>query len=120
MSSANLRKGNSLWFNDDFATHYQALNEQNVASWLLASASIPGVMSAIRDIPDAPVGSYRDGGLIDYHLDLPFQSQGIVLYPHFTDSITPGWFDKMLKNRKANPGKSGSYTFTITFGRILE
>ncbi len=34
--------------------------------WLIASASIPGVMAAIRDIPDAPQGSYRDGGLIDY------------------------------------------------------
>ena len=53
-------------------------------------------MAAIRDIPDAPQGSYRDGGLIDYHIDLPFESQGIVLYPHFTDSITPGWFDNCL------------------------
>ena len=69
----------------------------------MASASIPGVMTAVRNIQDAPQGSYRDGGLIDYHLDLPFNSQGIVLYPHFTDCITAGWFDKMFKNRKANP-----------------
>lgn len=95
--------GKQFKIDDDFTTHYQPLNLSNVTSWLMASASIPGVMAAIRDIPDAPKGSYRDGGLIDYHLDLPFQSQGIVLYPHFSDSITPGWFDKMLKNRKANP-----------------
>lgn len=95
--------GTQFKVDDEFTTHYQALNQHNVTSWLMASASIPGVMAAIRDIPDAPKGSYRDGGLIDYHLDLPFQSQGIVLYPHFSDSITPGWFDKMLKKRKANP-----------------
>jgi len=95
--------GTQFKVDDEFTTHYQALNLSNVTSWLMASASIPGVMAAIRDIPDAPKGSYRDGGLIDYHLDLPFQSQGIVLYPHFSDSITPGWFDKMLKKRKANP-----------------
>lgn len=95
--------GTQFKVHDEFTTHYQPLNLNNVTSWLMASASIPGVMAAIRDIPDAPKGSYRDGGLIDYHLDLPFQSQGIVLYPHFSDSITPGWFDKMLKKRKASP-----------------
>ena len=88
---------------DDFTTHYQTLNSNNAMDWLMASASIPGVMTAVRNIQDAPQGSYRDGGLIDYHLDLPFNSQGIVLYPHFTDCITAGWFDKMFKNRKANP-----------------
>lgn len=87
---------------DDFATHYQHLNRDNIHAWLMASASIPGVMNAVRDIPHAPEGSYRDGGLIDYHLDLDFQSQGIVLYPHFTDHIVPGWFDKIWTSRYAN------------------
>lgn len=69
----------------------------------MASGSIPGVTPAVKNIANAPEGAYRDGGLIDYHIDLPFKSKGIVLYPHFTDSITPGWFDKMFKSRKANP-----------------
>ena len=112
---------------DDFVTHYQSLNRDNAIPWLMASASIPGVMSAIRDIPDAPKGSYRDGGLIDYHIDLPFESQGIVLYPHFSDSITPGWFDKMLKKRKANPenqartlllSPSQDYLQSLPLGRL--
>ena len=112
---------------DDFVTHYQTLNLSNVTPWLMASASIPGVMAAVRDIPDAPKGSYRDGGLIDYHIDLPFESQGIVLYPHFTDSITPGWFDKILTKRKANPenhartlllSPSAEYLQSLPLGRL--
>ncbi len=112
---------------DDFLTHYQTLDQNNAMDWLMASASIPGVMAAVRGISDAPAGSYRDGGLIDYHLDLPFSSRGIVLYPHFTDSITPGWFDKMFKNRKANPenqartlllSPSAEYLNSLPLGRL--
>ncbi|OTG78316.1 hypothetical protein B9T23_03715 [Acinetobacter terrae] len=119
--------GQQFKVEDDFVTHYQTLNSDNVTPWLMASASIPGVMAAIRDIPDAPKGSYRDGGLIDYHIDLPFESQGIVLYPHFSDRITPGWFDKMFKNRKANPenqartlllSPSAEYLQSLPLGRL--
>ena len=119
--------GEQFKVDDDFTTHYQVLNLENVTPWLMASASIPGVMSAVRDIPNAPQGSYRDGGLIDYHIDLPFQSEGIVLYPHFTDSITPGWFDKMFKSRKANPenqartlllSPSQEYLNSLPLGRL--
>lgn len=135
-SNALARKHNRLFMqrvisqfkvDDDFVTHYQTLNLSNVTPWLMASASIPGVMAAVRDIPDAPKGSYRDGGLIDYHIDLPFESQGIVLYPHFTDSITPGWFDKILTKRKANPenhartlllSPSAEYLQSLPLGRL--
>ena len=119
--------GQQFKVEDDFVTHYQSLNRDNAIPWLMASASIPGVMAAIRDIPDAPKGSYRDGGLIDYHIDLPFESEGIVLYPHFSDSITPGWFDKMLKKRKANPenqartlllSPSQDYLQSLPLGRL--
>lgn len=119
--------GQQFQVQDDFTTHYQTLNTGNALDWLMASASIPGVMSAVRGIQDAPQGSYRDGGLIDYHLDLPFNSQGIVLYPHFTDTITPGWFDKMFKNRKANPenqartlllSPSAEYLQSLPLGRL--
>lgn len=111
---------------DTFNTHYQTLTEASVTPWLMASASIPGVMAAIQNIPEAPKGSYRDGGLIDYHIDLPFESKGIVLYPHFTDSITPGWFDKLFK-RTANPDNqartllispSQAYLDSLPLGRL--
>ncbi|AXY55582.1 patatin-like phospholipase family protein [Acinetobacter chinensis] len=112
---------------DAFKTHYVNFNTNNVADWLMASGSIPGVTPAVKNIADAPQGAYRDGGLIDYHIDLPFDSKGIVLYPHFTDSITPGWFDKMFKSRKANPenqartllvSPSAEYLESLPLGRL--
>ena len=112
---------------DAFKTHYVNFNTDNVADWLMASGSIPGVTPAVKNIADAPQGAYRDGGLIDYHIDLPFDSKGIVLYPHFTDSITPGWFDKMFKSRKANPenqartlllSPSAEYLESLPLGRL--
>lgn len=84
----------------DFSTYHVPLNEQNMMSVLLASASIPALMHAVKNIPDAPDGSYRDGGLLDYHLDMTYQSKGIVLYPHFSHEIIPGWFDKTLRWRR--------------------
>ncbi|MFL1486115.1 patatin-like phospholipase family protein [Marinobacter sp. LN3S78] len=86
----------------DFPSHHVPLSRENLIPALLASASIPLVMSGIRNIPGAPEGVYRDGGLLDYHLDLPYQQPGIVLYPHFTDRVVPGWFDKSLPWRRGD------------------
>ncbi|MEJ5299977.1 MAG: patatin-like phospholipase family protein [Thermodesulforhabdaceae bacterium] len=82
--------------NDLFSTEIIPFSENNIRQALLASGSIPLVMKSIRDIPGAPPGVYRDGGLIDYHLDLPYSlnDNSFVLYPHYTDRIIPGWFDK--------------------------
>ncbi len=86
----------------DFHTDEVALSAQNLHAALLASGSIPMVLNAVTDIPGAPRGSYWDGGIIDYHLHLPYQrASGIVLYPHFTDHIVPGWLDKFHPSRRA-------------------
>ncbi|PRB81306.1 hypothetical protein [Pseudomonas sp. MYb185] len=89
----------------DFVTSYVTLNTDNLRPALLASGSIPMVMQAVTDIPGASQGVYRDGGLLDYHLDLPWRAPGVVLYPHFIDRVVPGWFDKALPWRKANAGQ---------------
>ncbi|MEC8897128.1 MAG: patatin-like phospholipase family protein, partial [Pseudomonadota bacterium] len=81
------------------------LSRDNLLPALLASASIPLVMSGVRNIPGAPEGVYRDGGLLDYHLDLPYQQPGIILYPHFTDRVVPGWFDKTLPWRRGDASR---------------
>ena len=88
---------------DAFHTHMVALDTGNLREALMASASIPLVLDGVADVPRAPAGVYWDGGIIDYHLHLPYHhAQGLVLYPHFTDRIVPGWLDKALPWRKAH------------------
>lgn len=89
----------AILINDDsgFTTHNVALSQDNIKASLLASGSIPMVMLGIKDIPGAPKGMYRDGGLIDYHFDISLQnSPGLTLYPHFNAQPKAGWFDKDL------------------------
>jgi len=69
---------------------------------LMASGSIPFVVDPVENIVGAPEGVYRDGGMIDYHFDVPWRiDEGIVLYPHFYGHLVPGWFDKKIKKRWA-------------------
>ena len=86
----------------DFRSHFHELTSENLRHALLASGSIPMVMEAIREIPGLEPGAYRDGGLLDYHLDLPYNGEDIVLYPHFTDRVIPGWFDKSMPWRRGD------------------
>jgi hypothetical protein len=112
----------NLVINDpyNFSNVYQTLNADNIKAAVLASGSIPMVMSGIKNIPDAAKGTYRDGGIIDYHFDFSLSNnrcdkqsiknnsknedsrkkdsdsiaQGLTLYPHFTSEPKAGWFDK--------------------------
>ena len=98
------REGHEGQF-DPFRTEYARLTGTNFASALIASGSIPLVLEGVRNIEGASEGTYWDGGIIDYHLHLPYASrEGLVLYPHFTHQIVPGWLDKMLPWRKATGG----------------
>jgi hypothetical protein len=47
------------------------LGEENLEDVIVATGSIPLVLSGVKDIAGAAPGIYRDGGVIDYHLDLP-------------------------------------------------
>jgi hypothetical protein len=87
---------------NEFPIHRVKLTPDNLKPALMASGAIPLVMAGVQNIPGAPAGVYRDGGVIDYHLDIPFlnDNSGIVLYPHFTDRIIPGWLDKQLPWRR--------------------
>ncbi|NVK55440.1 MAG: patatin-like phospholipase family protein [Alteromonadaceae bacterium] len=82
------------------ATEFIELGYNNIKDALLASGSIPLVLTGVEHVVAAPVGMYRDGGIIDYHFDLSFgPDKGLVLYPHFYPHAIPGWFDKGLKRR---------------------
>lgn len=112
---------------NDFPSRFVPLNAGNLRQALLASGSIPMVMEGVRDLPGAGAGTYRDGGLLDYHLDLPYSGDDIVLYPHFTDRVIPGWFDKTLPWRRGNSGRlqdvllvapSKAYLSRLPYGKL--
>ena len=100
---------------DTFDTHFLSLSPANLRGALLASGTLPFIMEPVRDIPGTPAGTFWDGGLIDYHLALPYSrvagnpEGGLVLYPHFGEHIVPGWLDKSLPWRRANFGRNSSW-----------
>ncbi|MBD3648839.1 MAG: patatin-like phospholipase family protein [Pseudomonadales bacterium] len=112
----------------DFDTMHVPLTPQTVRPALVASGSIPFLMSGESDIPGAPKGQYWDGGIVDYHFDFSnFQGEGLVLYPHFTDRVIPGWFDKPLPWRRSTGdlldrvvilAPSKDYLARLPFGKI--
>lgn len=95
---------------DAFDTKFAPLSPANVGRALLASGTLPFTMEPVHGILHAPAGTYWDGGLIDYHLALPYSrvagnaEGGLVLYPHFNPHIVPGWLDKSLPWRRAHIG----------------
>lgn len=102
-------RGGAEWLQrpfDDFVTRFASLSVANLAPALLASGSLPLIMQPVRDLPGAPPGHYWDGGIIDYHLALPYARAAgeLVLYPHFGEHIVPGWLDKSLPWRRAARG----------------
>ncbi|WP_136413288.1 patatin-like phospholipase family protein [Herbaspirillum sp. ST 5-3] len=104
---------------DAFDTQFAPLTPDNLAGALLASGTLPFTMEPVRDIAKAPPGTYWDGGLIDYHLALPYSrvagnpEGGLVLYPHFSDQIVPGWLDKSLPWRRANFGRNSDWLTNV-------
>ncbi|WP_258405268.1 patatin-like phospholipase family protein [Shewanella mesophila] len=86
----------------DLPSHYVDLGPNNIKQVLLATGSIPWVLAPVKQISGAPKGDYYDGGITDYHFDLPIEgADGLTLYPHFNSNILPGWFDKSLSWRRA-------------------
>jgi len=87
-----------------FPLERTVLSEVNLADSIRASGAIPLVLNGVTGIVGAPPGIYRDGGIIDYHLDLPTSPEGqMTLFPHFFDSLKPGWFDKKLPWLRLKP-----------------
>jgi hypothetical protein len=81
------------------------LDRRNLLSAALATGTVPIYLERVQDPPGAPPGSYVDGGLTDYHLRQDYFGDGdgdgdgdgvgagVVLFPHYTATIHPRWFD---------------------------
>lgn len=88
-----------------FPLHQVPLTRGNLRDAIIATGSIPMIMNGVRNIAGAPSGMYRDGGVIDYHIDLPqSDNDRLSFYPHFYNFLRPGWFDKRLAWRKPQAG----------------
>lgn len=101
---------------DAFQTHFTRLNQDNLLTALLASGTLPLIMQPVQQIAGSPPGHYWDGGLIDYHLAFPYARMDgdaaaaeLVLYPHFSEQIIPGWLDKSLPWRRAARGQNKAW-----------
>jgi len=80
---------------NDLPTLQAELNEANHFEAILASGAIPVLIPGERDVRGAPSGLLRDGGLVDYHFDqFHLHGDGLILYPHFADSLQPGWLER--------------------------
>ncbi len=89
---------------NDLPSRRVTMDAENLFPGVLASGSIPVALEGVKDIPGAGKGLYLDGGVTDYHFDLPIDiDEGLVLYPHFREQPIPGWFDKSLSWRRPDP-----------------
>ena len=90
------------WSDSSEVDSISQLTEENLVEALLASGSIPFVLEGVNNISGSGHGRYWDGGIMDYHFDWPFleTNKDLVLYPHYSSELIPGWFDKKLPWRK--------------------
>ncbi|MSR11853.1 MAG: patatin-like phospholipase family protein [Gammaproteobacteria bacterium] len=112
----------------DLDTQLAPLTTDNVFAAMMASGSIPFALAGERDIAGAQNGLYWDGGITDYHFDLPFYAgDELVLYPHFYSSVIPGWFDKHLPWRRPHAenfrnvvllAPSAAFVASLPYGKI--
>jgi len=99
------RDGRSVqWAGNGHSSRTVELSATNVRDAVDASGNIPMLMHGVSNPAGAPAGIYRDGGIVDYHIDQPLLAPGseapLVLMPHFDTRIVPGWFDKPLAWRR--------------------
>lgn len=88
--------------NGTFRGRHLPLNRFNFKHAVLSSGAIPLVVAGVRDIFGAPRGVYRDGGLVDYHINESFSHEpgDITLFFHHQEYSRPTWMDKNLKYRR--------------------
>lgn len=111
----------------DLPSSRQPLTTENLTQALLATGAIPLVIDPVLEIAGAGKGHFVDGGITDYHFDWPFQSEGLIVYPHFYPHLSPGWFDKNLpwRQRKSAPSQqmvlispSAAWIKSLPYGKI--
>ena len=80
---------------DGITTKYIRFNSENLVPALQSTGTLPLYMAPVSDVPEVS-GLLWDGALIDYHICHQYHDEGLVFYPHFTDKLIAGWFDKFV------------------------
>lgn len=112
----------------DLRTTSVTLAGDNVFDAMMATGSIPFILEGVTNIAGAKEGVYWDGGITDYHFDVPFNDgEKLVLYPHFSAAVIPGWFDKHVPWHKVSSSNysnvvllvpSRDFIASLPFGKI--
>ena len=86
---------------DSFRGRAVKLTAENLRFAALATGSLPYFVAGVKNIPGAPPGIYRDGGITDYQLNQDYTpgNGGVTMFFHYQEKIVPGWFDKRLSWR---------------------
>jgi hypothetical protein len=81
-----------------FTGRVVVLNHDNLLDAVLASGTVPIYLQPVSNPAGAPQGMYLDGGLLDYHVrqDWIEEGDGLVLLPHYQQSILPRWLDRFV------------------------
>jgi len=85
--------------NDSINTRFESITKDTIMPALQATGTIPMLMNPVTEIA-YPNTLLWDGALVDYHIALSYNTENLVLYPHFSDRIIPGWFDKFVPWRR--------------------
>jgi hypothetical protein len=98
------------------------LTEVNFKSAVIASGAIPIAVAGVRDIFGGPDGIYRDGGLLDYHINQNYMTRndGLTLFFHHQERIIPCWMDKRRKKRRPPKGALDSVIMVYPSERFIE
>lgn len=88
-------KDSNFIVKDNFETTYIPFTKKNIIPSLRSTGTIPLLMDPVENVSGLH-GLLWDGALIDYHIGLDYQPDGLILYPHFSNQIIQGWFDKLL------------------------
>ncbi len=106
--------GPPFW--DKIPTRKVALDSENFVPALLASGSIPFVLSG-ESVPGAGPGHHVDGGLIDYHFEV--ESKHPVVYPHFSSDPVPGWLDQFFPFRRLSRSARSNLCLLIPSDELI-
>lgn len=86
---------------DRFTSKYLAFNDEHLIHMIRSTGTLPFLMTPVDSIPELN-GVLWDGAIIDYQIGLEYNTDGLIFFPHYMDTLHQGYFDQYLPYRKFN------------------